>query len=132
MSLRRFFESILQYRFLFVSKPLLDDVKRLAREQNRSEEEVTVELINMAVSQQHNVEFQMRVFRELTPRERDVTALICLGYRNAEIAEQLGISVTTVSTHVRHISGKFGMHGKAELRRFFCDLDFSAWEYRAK
>jgi DNA-binding NarL/FixJ family response regulator len=129
MPFRRFFESILQYRFLFVRKPLLEDVKRLAKEQRRSEEQVAADLIHMAVSQQHNVEFQMRIFHELTPREQDVIALTCLGYRNAEIGKRLGISITTVSTHVRHISGKFGMHGKAELRRFFSELDFSAWEH---
>jgi DNA-binding NarL/FixJ family response regulator len=129
MPFRRFFESILQYRFLFVRKPVLDGVKRLAKEQRRPEEEVAADLLNMAVNQQHSVEFEMRCFRELTPREQDVTALTCLGYRNAEIATRLGISITTVSTHVRHVSGKYGMHGKAELRRFFDSLDFSAWEH---
>jgi len=129
MPFRRLFESILQYRFLFVRKPALDDVKRIAREQQRSADEVAEDLINLAVNQRHSLDFQMRCFRELTLREQDVTALTCLGYRNAEIAARLGISITTVSTHIRHISGKFGMHGKTELRQFFSGLDFSAWEH---
>lgn len=128
MPFRRFFESILGYRFLVVRKRVLDGVQRLAKEQRRPEEDVAADLLYMAVNQQHSVEFQLRCFRELTPREQDVTALTCLGYRNAEIATRLGISITTVSTHVRHISGKFGMHGKVELRQFFAGLDFSAWE----
>lgn len=127
MPFRRFFESILQYRFLFVHK--LEESKRLAKEQRRRQDEVTAGLLNMAANQQDAVEFQMRCFRELTPREQDVTALTCLRYRNAEIAARLGISVNTVSTHIRHVSGKFGLHGKAELRRFFGGLDFRAWEH---
>jgi DNA-binding NarL/FixJ family response regulator len=39
----------------------------------------------------------------LTPREREVLALIAPGYTNPQIAVQLGISVGTVKKHVKAI-----------------------------
>lgn len=45
----------------------------------------------------------------LSVRERQVLALLVLGYTHAEIAEQLYISVKTVNTHVTHIYAKLGV-----------------------
>jgi DNA-binding NarL/FixJ family response regulator len=39
----------------------------------------------------------------LTAREMDVLRLLGKGYRNREIAESLGLSPTTVKTHVARI-----------------------------
>ena len=44
----------------------------------------------------------------LTPREREVLALIARGYTYAEIASQLGMAVKTVETHISHIFEKLG------------------------
>jgi len=42
----------------------------------------------------------------LSPREREVLSLLAQGNRNKEIAAQLGVSVGTVKTHLRHIFRK--------------------------
>lgn len=128
MTLREFFQRLLNLRFVFVGKPVLDELQNLADQQQRPKEAVAADLLAMAVYREHSVGFQMSCWRQLTPREQDVIALSCLGYKNAEIARRLKISITTVSTHVRHVSSKFGLHGKAELRQFFGGLDFGAWE----
>jgi non-specific serine/threonine protein kinase len=49
----------------------------------------------------------------LTPREREVVALIARGFANSEIAEQLVLSVRTVERHIENIYDKVGAHGKA-------------------
>ncbi len=49
----------------------------------------------------------------LTPREREVVALIARGLTNSEIAEQLVLSVRTVERHIENIYDKIGTHGKA-------------------
>jgi len=42
----------------------------------------------------------------LSPREQDVLRALARGYRNKEIAAELGVSVGTVKTHLRHIFRK--------------------------
>lgn len=55
---------------------------------------------------------------DLTDREREVLRLIALGHTNAEIAEQLFLSIRTVETHRAHIQQKLGVSTRAELVRY--------------
>ncbi len=57
----------------------------------------------------------------LSEREVDVLRLIALGHTNAEIAQQLYISVRTVETHRGHISQKLLLSSRAELVRYALD-----------
>jgi two-component system, NarL family, response regulator NreC len=52
---------------------------------------------------------------DLSQREVDVLKLIALGHTNAEIAEQLFLSVRTVETHRSHIQQKLRLTSRAEL-----------------
>ncbi len=52
---------------------------------------------------------------QLTERERQVAALVELGLRDKEIAEQLGIRPGTVKIHLKHIYEKTGIHGRYGL-----------------
>lgn len=58
---------------------------------------------------------------ELSEREVDVLRLIALGHTNAEIAEQLSLSVRTVETHRAHIQQKLRLSSRAELVRYVFD-----------
>ena len=57
----------------------------------------------------------------LTDRETDVLGLIALGHTNAEIAEQLYLSVRTVESHRAHIQHKLGLSSRSELVRYALD-----------
>jgi len=62
---------------------------------------------------------ELRVrFDTLTPREREVLALLAEGMRNREIAERLIVSETTVKTHVRHILEKLRLRNRSEAAAF--------------
>ncbi len=50
----------------------------------------------------------------LSPRESEVLDLIARGFTYAEIGGLLGVSLTTVHTHVRNIYAKLGVHSKTE------------------
>lgn len=50
----------------------------------------------------------------LTPREREILALVAQGRSNGEIARRLYISTKTVSVHVSNILAKLGASGRTE------------------
>jgi DNA-binding NarL/FixJ family response regulator len=50
----------------------------------------------------------------LTPREREVLALLADGRRVRDIAGDLCISVKTASAHIEHILQKLGVHTQAQ------------------
>ncbi len=54
----------------------------------------------------------------LSPREREIVALIAKGKSNKEIADALFISVHTVTTHRRNITTKLHLHSAAALAIF--------------
>ena len=50
----------------------------------------------------------------LTPREREILALVAEGRTNGEIGKQLFIATKTVSVHVSNILGKLGAASRTE------------------
>ena len=57
----------------------------------------------------------------LTPREREVLALIGAGLSNGEIADQLVLGEGTVKTHVGHVFAKLGLRDRAAAVVFAFD-----------
>jgi DNA-binding NarL/FixJ family response regulator len=51
---------------------------------------------------------------DLTPREREVWALVAGGLTNPQIAERLGLSDNTVKFHVQHLFSKLGVKNRTE------------------
>ncbi len=50
----------------------------------------------------------------LSSREEDVLRLLAKGHRSKEIAEELGLGLGTVNTHIRHIYEKLHVRSRAE------------------
>ena len=63
----------------------------------------------------------------LSPRERQVTYLTCLAYKNEEIAFHMGVSVGTVKSYLQHVFYKMDVRSKVELRLKFHGFDFEQY-----
>jgi DNA-binding NarL/FixJ family response regulator len=50
----------------------------------------------------------------LSPREDEILTFLTRGYRSKEVAEELGISVQTVNTHLRNIYEKLHVRSRSE------------------
>ncbi len=54
----------------------------------------------------------------ITPREREVVALIGEGLSNTEIAERLDIASHTVKSHVRNVMEKLALHTRLQIAAY--------------
>jgi len=116
----------LRRRAFLREEQLVKTVREMAISQRRAEQDVYDDIIESgmnALSDQHKYE---DIWATLSPREQEVTALTCLGYRSYEIAGALSISYETVRTHSKHIYAKFGLNRK-ELRLALRRWNFEAW-----
>ena len=106
---------------------VLKEVKELALDQAREEEQVILDLLNQALSNRHRQSNTQQAWETLSQREREVTALVCSGLTGRQIAAYLVLSPETIKTHVRHILRKFDLSSRQELRNQLSDWDFSRW-----
>ncbi|HEY3085730.1 MAG TPA: response regulator transcription factor [Candidatus Dormibacteraeota bacterium] len=71
----------------------------------------TPRTIAQLLNRRREVEAQLE---RLTAREKEVLRLMAEGISSREIASKLGISYTTVRTHIRSLGSKLGVHSKLE------------------
>lgn len=106
---------------------LIAVIRDVAKQQRRAEEEVMADFTKVGLKQfltQNEMESR---WSSLSHREQQVVALICLGYRNYEIAQTLVIAPETVKTHLQRIFDKFHLRSSKELRLALKDWDFRDW-----
>ena len=116
-------------RFTFEADAgLIHSLQGLAEQQQRPQNEVAAELLSFAMAHRDAAEEYLLRWEQLSPREQQVAALICLGYTNRQIAARLILSTETVKTHARNLLLKFGLSNREELRLALSEWDFSAWE----
>jgi two-component system NarL family response regulator len=56
--------------------------------------------------------------RRLTARELEIVRFVAVGLRNAEVAERLAITESTVKTHLNNIFQKLGVRDRLELAHY--------------
>lgn len=86
------------------------------------------DLLNEALSRRQMDGDLWQRWEALTSRQKQVTALICLGYTNRQIAAKLGISMATVHTHSGNIQDIFLVNSKSDLRYLLASWDFNDWD----
>ena len=67
------------------------------------------------LSKLNEFDFQSDSLASLTPRERDVLALLAQGYDNSGIAKELELAEQTVRNYVSRLYEKTGLGSRVEL-----------------
>ena len=108
-------EAIQHGAFDFLPKPFGDQdlLDRVARA-------LALDAENRKVLMQH--ELLRSRYEELTPREREVLALVTQGKANKVMAGDLGVSQRTVEIHRARVMEKMGANSLAQLVRMVLDL----------
>lgn len=119
-------------RYFELDETLHTALTNLADQEQRPEEEIHADLLATALAQRYAHNELRQRWESLSPRERDVTALTCLGYTNRQIAAKLRVSPDTVKGYVRQVLIKFHLHSKDELRMLLSLWDFSKWGPKAQ
>jgi DNA-binding NarL/FixJ family response regulator len=60
----------------------------------------------------------------LTPRERQIAAMLAAGHANAEIASSLGVSVSTVKNHVHSMLTRLGFRRRGQCAAWYLGRHF--------
>jgi DNA-binding NarL/FixJ family response regulator len=120
-----------------LDETLIDIVSEMAAQQGRSEEEIVAELMKSGLNQQSAEDRLWECWESLTRREKQITALTCLGYTNRQIAYLLNVSPETIKVRLRNVSYKFSQHKfqvrtKSDLRLLLESWDFSQWDIGAQ
>ena len=74
-----------------------------------------------APATQHDMKL-IKSLPALTPREVEIVRLLRKGYSNKEIAQELGIAVTTVKWNMTNILGKFEVQSSRQLLALLATL----------
>ena len=132
--LRRLIQALLQKkdpvdeaRVFLQDEELIAVIKDVARQQQRAEEDIVADFTKAGLNQFLTQSELEKRWSALSQREQQVVALLCLGYRNYEIAKILVIAPETVKTHLQHIFHKFDLRGSKELRFALKNWDFLEW-----
>lgn len=114
-------------RVFLQDEELIAVIKDVAKQQKRAEAEIIADFTKVGLNQFLTQKELQDRWESLSQREQQVAALICLGYRNYEIAQTLVIAPETVKTHLQRIFNKFDLRSSKELRLALKDWDFRDW-----
>jgi DNA-binding CsgD family transcriptional regulator len=114
-----------------LDEDLVQSLQALAERENRPAEKVAADLLSMALAERNWTETVLIHWQTLSLREKQVAAMVCLGYSSRQIAGHLQLVPDTVRSHLRRALLKFHLRRKTELRRMLptsAGWDFTAWE----
>lgn len=80
---------------------------------------MSMQIASKVVEYFHQFERTASEVAKLTPREHEILELLAKGYLYKEIVERLGISMSTVRTHLQHIYDKLHVQSRTEATAKF-------------
>jgi DNA-binding CsgD family transcriptional regulator len=115
-------------RYYKLTESMQVTLTTLARHERRPEHKIAQDLISAGLDHYNSSAEIWKKWESLSARQKDVTALVCLGHTNAQIAARLFVSPETVKTHLSQALRKFEVMSRYQLRDILSDWDFNAWE----
>jgi FixJ family two-component response regulator len=100
----------------FLTKPFSDEVLLMAIRQ-------ALERSRLALTQQATMQELRDRYASLTPREQDVMRLVVSGLLNKQVADELGITESTVKAHRGQVMQKMKANSLADLVKMTARLD---------
>ena len=105
-------------RFYEFSESMRTTLSTLAEFEGQPEDEFAQSILASGLDHYYAQEELFKRWDTLTPREKEVTAFVCLGYTNRQIADSLSISIRTVEGHRSNLMGKLNVKSRLELVRY--------------
>jgi len=97
---------------------LIESVRAVSRGETLIPQDMVGSLIGRLMDHRRVQDEAHRRLSRLTPREREVLALLARGEGNEGIAAILVISPQTARTHIQNVIGKLGVHSRLEAAMF--------------
>ena len=109
-----------------LEEDIFQGLEVLSRREHQPPEQLANRLLSQAIWEQQAGRVLERWYN-LTPREQEVAALICLGYTTQQIADRLTVTHGTIKGYAHRVLEKFDVHSRNELRELLAHWDFSEW-----
>jgi len=100
------------------SSVLLEAIRKIYNGETYFSPSVAEVVVNSYASRARNASMDPLKNHQLTAREKDILRLYAQGRTNAEIAEELHISMNTVKTHKNNIMSKYGFKSTVEMIKY--------------
>jgi DNA-binding CsgD family transcriptional regulator len=110
-----------------VAVPLHVSITTLAKHEGRPEDELFPDILAAGLTQYSTNDRTWKRWESLTPREQEVTAFVCLGYTNRQIAARMVVTEAGVKFHLGNVYSKFRVKNRVKLRQILAGWDFSAF-----
>jgi len=111
-----------------IAESLQVSLKTLAQHEGRPEHELLPDIVAAGLTQYSTNDRVWKEWESLTPREQEVTALVCVGCTNGQVAVRMGITEAGVKFHLRNVYVKFQVKKRTQLRQKLAGWDFSEWK----
>jgi len=108
---------------------VLQELSDLAQDQDMDTGPFVSKMVKDTLQiQVQDIEVKIKMWGQLTAREREVAALACEGMTNVQIGDTLNITQETAKKHMRSILRKFNVKGRGILKWLLDDWNFDNLE----
>jgi DNA-binding CsgD family transcriptional regulator len=110
-----------------IAESLQVSLTTLAQHEGRPEDELLPDIVAAGLTQYAANDRLWKKWESLTPREQEVTALVCLGFTNRQMAARMSVTEAAVKFHLRNAYAKFRVKNRGKLRQILAGWNFEAF-----